>query len=302
VKIRKSELKQLIKEEIEATLDEGMFDFITGGSFDAEAFKRAASELLSRGRLPQPRKGEDPERVAEQTGPFIEGFMDDPSSFIEALEGGIEKAVFLVFKQAKFMRASLRDVVASLRSGDLKRILPRGAYKDWKRERPNNKFGLGDFSASSDADYDEWIQEHSDVADAISKVVATIMAEYYHNAFYGSESEYGTGGKEEEAFLGSLSERGRQLFSDIKALMYYPRLQGTGNGVSPRNLSRANRYAAESGNSLADGIAREIVSTKELEEIKRLMKDAGYDKTNPDLYKNIENFDYRDIADKIRRY
>jgi hypothetical protein len=206
VKIKKSELKQLIKEEIEATLDEGMFDFITGGSFDAEAFK--------------------------------------------------EKAVFLVFKQAKFMRASLRDVVASLRSGDLKRILPRGAYKDWKRERPNNKFGLGDFSASSDADYDEWIQEHSDVADAISKVVATIMAEYYHNAFYGSESEYGTGGKEEEAFLGSLSERGRQLFSDIKALMYYPRLQGTGNGVSPRNLSKANRYAAESGNSLADGIAR----------------------------------------------
>mgnify|MGYP003143322184 FL=1 len=295
MKIKKSELKQLIKEEIEATMDEGMFDFITGGSFDAEAFKKVATEKLSQYGLTPPREGENAERVAEQTGEYLSLFMDDPDPFVGALEDGIDKATLLVFKQPKFMRAALRQVLASIRRNEIKDILSRGAYKDWE-QGGSNQYGLSDFNSSSDADYDEWMNKHPDEAAAISKIVATIMAEYYHNAFYGSESEYGTGGKEEEAFMNALSDYHKEVFRLAKALVYYPALQGREGQLTNPDLAKANREG-----NLAQGIARHLVSNDDLRYLRRLMKDVGYDKTNPQLFKQLSDFDHYDIADKIKR-
>ena len=73
------------------------------------------------------------------------------------------------------------QVLASMGKRDIRRILSSSAYKDWE-QGGSNQYGLSDFNSSTDADYDEWIDRHFDEAESISKIVATIMAEYYHNA------------------------------------------------------------------------------------------------------------------------
>jgi hypothetical protein len=280
---------QFIKEELEATLDEGMFDFITGGSFDEEAFKEAASEKLNTyGRLNPPKRDQNAERVAEETGAFLRTFVS-PREFVDALESGPEKGVSLVFKQPQFMRSTLRHVLAHVRSSDLKNILPRAAFKDWKE---GSQYGLSDFNSTADAQYDEWISKHPDEAEAASKIVATIMADYYHNAFYGGESEYGTGGKEKEEFMNSLNKHWKKVFEMAHALAvqnkYGQNLLAQAFRIDPQNPEQA--------------IADKFVDKDQLDQLTKLMRDTGYADADPRLYKLLNDFDHYDIVRRRNQY
>lgn len=296
MKITRGELKQAIKEEIQATMGEGMFDFITGGSFDAERFKEAATERLQRYILPTPRKGERPEDAARKGVKYLEHFMDGSQDYAQAMNpdngGSVENAVSSVKKDPKFMRGVAREVLAHLHPID--NILPRKAYKDFTREREGNNWGLSDFKGSSDADYDDWIHNNLEVAEAMSEIVATIMTEYYYNAHWGEGTKYSSGGKEEDAFNKKLTRYYKKALRWAKAFDRYPHGQGSGEGLDRQTIKRIQ--------TASDPAAEVVkhVSTKDLDYLMKIMRDSGYDKINPQLYKMLNNFNHYSIVSKIQ--
>jgi len=294
MKIKKSELKQLIKEEIEANLDEGMFDFITGGSFDAEAFKEAMTDRIYKMYVPGSARSEkNLERQADAAlnGGFREWVPDQSSldTYVKTLrEKGPEAAVATV---RTYLPHMIMTIKAALRAQGIADILPRKNRKEWKEMSY-------DFNSVSDGQIKQWMDNNGKIAVQMNEVVASIIAEYFQNAAFGEESSWNApGAKEKREFMKKLNPKAQQRYKDMMSL-YFSAIHGS----DLNNRDRAYLGSAFRSRNPVDDLASEFPESFRQELIKA-MEETGYDKVThsgrTSDYKALQSFNVRDIINKF---
>jgi hypothetical protein len=290
MKIKKSELKQLIKEEIEATMDEGILDFVTGGSFDAEAFKETMAKTIDQAYIPGIHGDDsDLEQQAEMAlNSEYSNWIPDESKldlYIKTLrEKGPEKAASTVRTYLPHMSMA---VSAALRAQGVADMLPRKNRKEWKAMSR-------DFNNVSAGQIKQWMDNNGKIAVQMNEITALIIAEYFHNAVFGADSPYNApGAKERREFLNNFNPKGRQMINDIVSL-YNSAIRGADLNDRDRSyLSSAFR----SSNPVRD-LSSEFPDSTVKKYIK-MMEESGYHEIDKELYTILQSFNTRDI---ISRY
>jgi hypothetical protein len=294
MKIKKSQLKQLIKEELEATLDEGVFDFITGGSFDAEAFKEAMTDGIHNMYVPGSARSEknlERQAGAALNGGFREWVPDESNlnTYVKTLrEKGPEAAVATV---RTYLPHMIMTIKAALRARGIADILPRKNRKEWEEMSY-------DFNSVSDGQIKQWMDNNGKIAVQMNEVVASIIAEYFQNAAFGGESSWNApGAKEKREFMEKFNPKGKQRYKDMLSL-YFSTIHGS--ELSNRDRSYL-RSAFRSSDPVRD-LASEFPESFRQELIKA-MEETGYDKVThsgrTSDYKALQSFNVRDIINKF---
>ena len=290
MKIKKSELKQLIKEEIEATLDEGMFDFITGGSFDAEAFKEAMVKTIDQTYIPGIH-GDDsePEQQAEMAlNSEYSNWVPDESKldlYIKTLrEKGPEKASSTVRTYLPHMNMAIS---AALRTPDVADMLPRKNRKEWQAMSR-------DFNNVSGGQIKQWMDNNGKIAVQMNEITALIIAEYFHNAVFGADSSYNApGAKERREFLNNFNSKGKQMINDMVSL-YNSAIHGADLNDRDhsylRSAFRSSNPVRELSSDFPDSTVKKFI---------KMMEESGYHEIDKELYTILQSFNTRDI---ISRY
>ena len=285
---------QFIKEELEATLDEGMFDFITGGSFDEEAFKEAMTDRIHNLYVPGSANSEkNLERQADAAlnGGFREWVPDEGNlnTYVKTLrEKGPEAAVATV---RTYLPHMIMTIKAALRAEGIADILPRKNRKEWEEMSY-------DFNSVSDGQIKQWMDNNGKIAVQMNEVVASIIAEYFQNAAFGGESSWNApGAKEKREFMKKFNPKAQQRYKDMMSL-YFSAIHGS----DLNNRDRSYLRSAFRSSNPVDDLASEFPESFRQELIKA-MEETGYDKVThsgrTSDYKALQSFNVRDIINKF---